>query len=73
MDRYLDELRKLRALVPAASLMLGVLLSPATVSDAYIGLCARWGSGERNMAPAVRSALLAGEIFRFGGSSLVLA
>jgi len=41
-DRYLDELRKLRALAPEAPLALGVLLSPAVPSDSYLALCASW-------------------------------
>ena len=72
-ERYLAELRKLRELVPAASLKLGVLLSPVVASRVYAELLARWDCGERSMAHAVRSALLAGDMLTFGESSLLPA
>jgi hypothetical protein len=65
-DRYLDELRHLRALVlKHEALKLAVLVTPAVPVQHYTGLLARWDAGERKMASEVRSALLAGQAFAF--------
>jgi hypothetical protein len=72
-DRYLDELRKLRALAPEARLALGVLLSPAVESDAHNDLCARWDAGDHKLAQAVRSALKASELLKFDETSFLPA
>jgi hypothetical protein len=72
-ERYLDELRHLRALVKTPALKLAVLSTPATPTERYSPLLARWDAGERKMAREVRAALLDGQAFTFAEASLWLA
>jgi hypothetical protein len=69
-ERYLDELRSLRALVKTPALKLAVLSTPAVPGERYSRLLAQWDAGERKMARVVRSALLDGQAFTFTETSL---
>jgi hypothetical protein len=64
-DYYVENLKKLRKLLPGDALKLAVLDTPATPSDSYDSLMKFWDGGKREMAQEVRAVLLGGHTFSF--------